>query len=105
MQQAALGTTTPDLDASARELARALRSVVDALPGGTTSPTALSQQLGLSRVTLSKMLSSLALTEPSEMLERIPGPESLREFVRASALAGVELTSSPLSTPSTPSTS
>jgi hypothetical protein len=90
MQQIAIGTTSPDLDAAARALAQSLRAVAEALPGGSTSPTALSQQLGLSRVTLSKMLSSLALAEPSEMLERIPGPESLREFVRASSQVGVE---------------
>ncbi|MFY7895122.1 MAG: hypothetical protein ACOVP8_02725, partial [Phycisphaerales bacterium] len=90
MQQIAIGTTSPDLDAAARALAQSLRAVAEALPGGSTSPTALSQQLGLSRVTLSKMLSSLALAEPSEMLERIPGPESLREFVRASGQVGVE---------------
>jgi hypothetical protein len=86
-----LATSTPDLDAAARGLAQSLKTVVDALPGANQSPTALSQQLGLSRVTLSKLLSALALAEPSEMLERIPGPESLREFVRASAKQGVEL--------------
>lgn len=83
------GVSTPDLDSAARGLSNALKTVAESLPGSNLSPTALSQQLGLSRVTLSKLLSALALAEPSEMLERIPGPESLREFVRASAGQGV----------------
>lgn len=81
--------THPDLGITARALVQSLRAVLKEVPGAPHSPTALAQRLGLSRVTVSKLLSALEQRTPFDVLERIPGPDSLRDAVSAAAALGV----------------
>ncbi len=72
-----------------RELAEAYRRLLAAVPGTPHSPTALARQLGLSRVIVSKLVNALARTDPYEVLDQVPGPESLRAIARAAAEHGI----------------
>lgn len=72
-----------------RALSDALRRLLDALPGAPHRPSQLARQLGLSRVTLGRVRNAIACTSPTEVLEQVPGPESLRALARAAANVGV----------------
>jgi hypothetical protein len=50
----------------------------------------LARQLGLSRVTVGRLLIAIAKSNPYEALEQVPGPESLRAIARAAAGLGVD---------------
>jgi len=80
----------PDVQATAHALVAALRTVLQALPGAPHSPSPLAQRLGLSRVTISKLMGALERSTPYDTLERMPGPDSLTDFVAAAAKLGVE---------------
>ena len=86
---ATLPTAQPDVEATAGELVTSLRDVVDAIPDGPHSPTTMARRLGLSRVTMSKLLGALERSTPFDVLERMPGPDSLRDFVLAAGSVGV----------------
>jgi hypothetical protein len=77
------------VDQIATRLSTSVSQVLASLPGAPLSPTALSQRLGVSRVTLSKLQGALSQSSPLEILQRIPGPESLREVITRSAPYGV----------------
>jgi hypothetical protein len=64
--------------------------VLDAIPDVPRRPTALAARIGLSRVTCSKLLGALDRPDPYELLEAIPGPESLRTAASAAATLGVD---------------
>ncbi len=66
-------------------LASAFRALLEAIPGGPQSPTSLGRQLGLSRVTISKLVNAIASPDPYHVLQRVPGPESLRVLTHAAA--------------------
>ena len=66
-------------------LGAALRNLVESLPGGPHSPTPLARLLGISRVTTSKLLNTLSRPSPFELLENVPGPESLRAMTRGAS--------------------
>jgi hypothetical protein len=74
-------TSTPSVEQIAQRLVAALRAVLGSMPNAPLSPTALAHRIGVSRVTLSKLQGALAQHSPLEVLQRIPGPESLREVV------------------------
>lgn len=78
------------IDQLAALLGSSIARVLNALPGAPLSPTALAHRVGVSRVTLSKLQGALAQSSPLEILQRIPGPESLREVVTRSAPYGVD---------------
>ncbi len=67
----------------------ALRVLFEAIPQGPHSPTRISKQLGMNRVIASKLLNALARQDVNEMLQQIPGPESLRGMSKAAAGLGV----------------
>jgi hypothetical protein len=80
-------TTDPGLDLSAldahagavgQELGDALRELLESVPGGPHKPTALARRLGVHRVIVSRLISAIASDDPYELLQRVPGPESLR---------------------------
>ncbi len=71
------------------ELADAYRRLLAAIPGAPHTPTALARQLGLSRVIVSKLVNALARSDPYEILDQVPGPESLRAITRAAAEFGL----------------
>lgn len=60
------------------ELGAAMRRLMAAVPGAPHKPTALARQLGVHRVIASQLMSALASEDPYEVLQRVPGPESLR---------------------------
>jgi hypothetical protein len=77
MQTASVATTAI-LTQPADALRRTLIALLDAIPGAPHRPTPLSARLGINRVTVSRLLSALRAASPFELLETIPGPESLR---------------------------
>jgi hypothetical protein len=66
-------------------LGRSIRLVLDALPGGVHRPNALSRELGVNRAVASRVLGATAARDPLEVVHLIPGPEPLRQLVRAAA--------------------
>lgn len=83
-------TSSADVLAVGRQLATSIQSLLDALPEVPRRPTAMAKQLGLSRVTCSKLLGALKRPTPFELLEAIPGPESLRVATAAVRELGVD---------------
>ncbi|MGE3108268.1 MAG: hypothetical protein AB7G11_16030 [Phycisphaerales bacterium] len=79
-----------DLSHIGHDLQRSLRVLLEAIPGTPHRPSSLSEQVGVSRVTVSKLLGALQRTSPYEFLEAIPGPESLRLVVLAAENLRVE---------------
>lgn len=77
------------IDALGRELSVAFQRLFDAIPGAPHRPTALAHRTGLSRVTISRLLNAIARPAPNEVLEQVPGPESLRALARAASGLGV----------------
>lgn len=73
----------------ARELERSLRALLQAIPGGPHKPTSLARRVGMNRVLASKLLNAIARDDPFEVLQHIPGPESLRVVTDAAARMGV----------------
>ncbi|QQS09147.1 MAG: hypothetical protein IPK69_00505 [Phycisphaerales bacterium] len=67
-----------------------MSNVVAKAGAGNPRPTSLAAKLGLSRVTLSKLLGALQKKSPDEVLEAIPGPESLRGVVTSAATHGMD---------------
>jgi len=71
------------------ELRAALRELIEVIPDGPHSPSRVARKLGMNRVIASKLLNALAREDVNEMLQQIPGPESLRGMARAAAELGV----------------
>ena len=71
-------------------LSRSLREVIGAIPGVEHKPTALANRLGMSRVILSRLLGAVTREDSFEVLQRVPGPESLRRLTTAARGCGVE---------------
>lgn len=76
-----------------RSVGEALRAslveVIAGVPGGPHKPTPLSKKLGLSRVTVSRILRAIEHESPFEVLEALPGPESLRVVMAGAKKQGV----------------
>lgn len=70
-------------------LARTLREVIRAIPGGEPKPTAMAKRLGMSRVILSRLLGAVTREDSFEVLQRVPGPESLRRLTTEARKLGV----------------
>lgn len=70
-------------------LSTSLTAVLESVADKPVNVSALGRQLGLNRVTVSKLLGALAAESPDELLAGIPGPESLRAAVQAAAQLGV----------------
>ncbi len=77
------------LGALGNDLADAYRRLLAAVPGSPHTPTTLALQLGLSRVIVSKLVNAVARSDPYEVLDHLPGPESLRAITRATAKLGL----------------
>ena len=72
-----------------RALADALKRVVDSPARVPTSPSALAPRLKFSRVLISRILNALKCDGPLATLQLLPGPESLRTFVKGMGRLGV----------------
>jgi len=59
------------------------------IPDAPQRPSALAAHLGVSRVLISRTLGAIALTNPLDTLQRVPGPETLRGIVEAAVTQGV----------------
>jgi hypothetical protein len=79
---------TPDL--VGRTLKRSINGVLEGIAGSTASPTSLARRLDISRVMVSRMLNAVGKENPKEILTSIPGPETLRSFIRAANESGVD---------------
>src|SRR6185503_20767812 len=66
-----------------RDLSRAFRSVLDALPGSPHRPQWLARSLGVNTVLTSRLLKAAQETDPLAVAHVIPGPEPLRRLLRA----------------------
>lgn len=80
----------PDVAETSQSLTESIRALLAAIPDGPHSPTTLSRKLELSRVTMSKLMGAVEQSTPFDVLERIPGPDSLRDFVAAAARLGAD---------------
>jgi hypothetical protein len=80
----------PDVEETSQLLTESIRAILAAIPDGPHSPTTLSRKLELSRVTMSKLMGAVEQSTPFDVLERIPGPDSLRDFVAAAARLGAD---------------
>ena len=67
----------------AAELASSLRRLFAEIPDAPHRPSALATHLGVNRVLISRTLGAIALPNPLDMLQRVPGPETLRGIVEA----------------------
>ena len=68
-----------------REIRQALVALIDSIPGGPHRPTPLARRAGMNRVIASKLLNAIAREDPYEVLQHLPGPDSLRVLTRAAA--------------------
>lgn len=64
----------------AAEFRAALNRLVDAIPGDSPRPTAIARSIGINRVILSRLFNAIKADQPLEMLQKLPGPESLRSI-------------------------
>ncbi|MCA9281962.1 MAG: hypothetical protein H6812_10980 [Phycisphaeraceae bacterium] len=71
-------------------LQRTLSGVLAQLECGTRGPSALAEDLGLSRVIMSRLLNALDRDSFLEVLHRVPGPESIRGFLSAAQQRGAD---------------
>jgi hypothetical protein len=65
----------------AAEFRVALHRLIDAIPGQWPRPTALARSININRVILSRLLNAMKSEQPLEMLQKLPGPESLRAII------------------------
>ena len=69
-------------------VAQSLHRVLNGLPR-PHRPTIIARELGLSRVIVGKLINAVGRADPHDLLGQIPGPESLRAFVRAAGARGI----------------
>ena len=77
---AGVASDRPEVSIAA-ELAASLRRMFAEIPDAPRRPSALATHLGVSRVLISRTLGAIALPNPLDMLQRVPGPETLRGIV------------------------
>ncbi len=91
-----LSTTTTASDAAGleieaaalgRDLSGSLRRLVSAVGAGR-GPMALSRAVGVDKVLASRILGAVGAADPIGAIRRMPGPEPLRRFVKATATRG-----------------
>lgn len=73
-----------------RTLADAIRAVVDSVPGGPHRPQELARALGINKDLSSRALSACRKQDPFAAAHLMPGPEPLRQLLRAAARRGVD---------------
>lgn len=73
-----------------QELREALGALIEDVPGGERGPTPLARKLGINRVMVSKLLNALRRDDVLEMLQHVPGPDSLRGICAGAERLGVE---------------
>ena len=71
-------------------LARAMRSLVGAIPGGPYRPQQLARALGLNKNVSSRVLAATGQKDPIATVHCMPGPECLRQLTRAAGRKGVD---------------
>ncbi len=69
-------------------LARTIGAILERL--GALRPNALMRELDVNRAVASRVLNATAAKDPLEVVHLIPGPEPLRQIVRAAAGKGVD---------------
>ena len=69
-------------------LTSAFRRMFAEIPDAPQGPSALAAHLGVSRVLISRTLGAIALVNPLDTLQRVPGPETLRGIVEAAVSKG-----------------
>ena len=79
---AGVGSDRPEVGIAAG-LASSLRRLFAEIPDAPHRPSALATHLGVNRVLISRTLGAIALPNPLDMLQRVPGPETLRGIVEA----------------------
>jgi len=65
----------------AKDLQASLGAFLDSIPGVDRRPSALARAVGVNRVIASRLLNALKRDSPLEVLQGLPGPESLRSIV------------------------
>jgi hypothetical protein len=73
----------------ATALTSTFRRMFAEIPDAPQGPSALAAHLGVSRVLISRTLGAIALVNPLDTLQRVPGPETLRGIVEAAVSKGV----------------
>lgn len=73
------------IDCMVSELCEALRSVMDALPGGPHRPQRLARLLNLNKSVSSRVCRALRTADPLAAAHLMPGPEALRVLVSAAS--------------------
>lgn len=63
----------------------ALGDLLDAIPDTARSPTLLARALDVNRVIVSRVLNALKREDPLEVLQHLPGPDSLRSITKGAA--------------------
>ena len=79
-----------ELERLGERLRVSLRSVIVRIPGAPHKPTPLASKLGMSRVTVSRILRAIEHESAYEVLEALPGPESLRGVVNGAEGMSIE---------------
>ncbi len=73
-------------------LRETLAALLEAIPDVEQRPTPLAQALGVNRVIVSKLLNAMKRSDPLEVLQQVPGPDSLRAITgAASQIPGVRV--------------
>lgn len=70
-------------------LARTLRKAFGGVEGEAARPSRRAEELGVSRVLLSRTLTAIAAKSPLGTIHRLPGPETLRGLVEAARAHGL----------------
>jgi len=90
VSEALLTPEHDDIEAVGASLRRSFDELLNVVPGVERRPSALAERLGVHRVIVSKLVNALRREDPLEVLQQMPGPESLRAVCEgALALGGV----------------
>ncbi len=68
------------------ELRESFDALIDAVADGVRRPSALARELEVNRVIVSRLLNALKRDDPLELIQHLPGPESLRSIADGAAL-------------------
>lgn len=87
----AVGPSTPPISIESRiglvgqRLAGALRSLLDAMPGGPYRPQELARALGIKKDLASRVVRASRNKDPLAVVHMMPGPVPLRQFLQAAS--------------------
>ncbi len=72
------------------DLRASFGALLDSIPNCSMRPTQLARKLDVSRVMISRVMSSIGKENSADILTSIPGPETLRAIVRSAQGLGVD---------------